>query len=124
MPVAFTDPQSVTISAVTSSLPRTFAEGDEAAYTSADGLIRLSVNHSLVKQGRARRVLRIDHSKITSDPFKPSENVKVGMACSVIFDIPPAGYSNTEALAVYTGFKALYTAGSDALIVKLLGGES
>jgi len=124
MPVAFTDPQSVTISAVTSTLPRTFSEGDESAYTSADGLIKLSVNHSLVKQGRARRVLRIDHSKITSDPFRPSENVKVGMANYIVFDLPPAGYTNTELLAVYTGFKALYTAGTDALIVKLLGGES
>jgi len=124
MPVAYTDPLSVTISAATSALPRTFAEGDESAYTSADGLIKVSVNHSLVKQGRARRVLRIDHSKITSDPFKPSENVKVGMALSTIFDIPPAGYTNTEVLAVYTGYKAMLAANSDALITKLLGGES
>jgi len=124
MPVAFTDPQSITISAATTPLPKTFSSGDESAYTSADGLIRLSVNHSLVKQGRARRVLRIDHSKVTSDPFKPSENVKVSMANYIVFDLPPAGYTNTEALAVYTGFKTLFTASTDALIVKLLGGES
>jgi len=124
LPVAFTDPQSVTISAVTTPLPRTFSSGDESSYTSADGLIKLSVNHSLVKQGRARRVLRIDHSKLTSDPFKPSENVKVSMANYIVFDLPPAGYSNTEALAVYTGFKTAFSAASDALIVKLLGGES
>jgi hypothetical protein len=122
--MAFADPQSITISAATSPLPRTFSEGFESAYTSADGLIKLSVNHSLVKQGRARRLLRLDHSKLTSDPFKPSENVKVGMANYIVFDLPPAGYTNTEALAVYTGFKALYTATSDALITKLLGGES
>jgi len=122
--MALTDPQSVTISAVTTPLPRTFAEGDESAYVSADGLIKLSVSHTLAKQGRARRLLRIDHSKLTSDPFKPSENVKVSMATYLVFDIPPAGYSNAEALAVYTGFKTLFTASSDALIVKVLGGES
>jgi len=46
------------------------------------------------------------------------------MANYIVFDLPPAGYTNTEALAVYTGFKTLFTSGSDALIVKLLGGES
>jgi len=84
----------------------------------------MSISHSLVKQGRARRLLRIDHSKLTSDPFKPSENVKVSMANYIVFDLPPAGYTNAEALAVYQGFKALYTTGSDAIISKLLGGES
>nr|QDH91363.1 MAG: hypothetical protein H2Bulk34143_000003 [Leviviridae sp.] len=122
--MALTDPQSITISGTTTPLPRTFASGDESAYTSADGLIKLSISHNLVKQGRARRLLRIDHSKLTSDPFKPSENVKVNMANYVVFDVPPAGYTNTEVLAVYTGFKTLFTAGTDAIITKLLGGES
>jgi hypothetical protein len=122
--MALTDPQSITISAVTSPLPRTFAEGDESHYTSSDGLIQLSINHTLAKGNRARRLLRLDHSKLTSDPFKPSENVKVSMATYVVFDLPPAGYTATEALAVYTGFKTLFTASSDALITKILGGES
>jgi hypothetical protein len=122
--MALTDPQSITISAVTSPLPRTFAEGDESRYTSADGLIQLSVNHTLAKAGRSRRLLRLDHSKLTSDPFKPSENVEVTMANYIVFDLPPAGYTNAEALAVYIGFKTLFTASSDALITKLLGGES
>jgi hypothetical protein len=122
--MALTDPQSITISTVTSSLPRTFAEGDESHYTSADGLIQLTLNHTFAKQGRVRRLLRLDHSKLTSDPFKPSENVKVSMANYVVFDLPPAGYTATEALAVYTGFKTLFAASFDAMITKLLGGES
>jgi hypothetical protein len=122
--MALTDPQSITISAVTSPLPRVFSEGDESRYTSADGLIQLSVNHNPAKGGRVRRLVRLDHSKLTTDPFRPSENVEVSMAVYVVFDLPPAGYTNTEALAVYTGFKTLYTASSDALITKVLGGES
>ncbi|DAD52201.1 coat protein [ssRNA phage Gerhypos.2_39] len=122
--MALTDPQSITISAVTSPLPRTFAEGDESHYTSADGLIQLSVNHSLAKGNRARRLVRLDHSKLTADPFRPSENVKVTSAIYLVFDLPPAGYTAAEVLAVYTGFKTLYTASSDALITKVLGGES
>jgi hypothetical protein len=122
--MAFTDPQSVTISATTTPLPRTYAQGNESKYTSADGLIALSANHTLAKQGRERHVLRIDHSKLTSNPFDSTENVKVNMAAYVVFDLPPAGYTDAEALAVWTGFKTLMTASSDALITKLLGGES
>jgi len=122
--MAFTDPQSITISAVTTPLPRTSQESDESQYTSSDGLIKLSASHDLAKAGRNRRVLRLDHSKLTPDPFKPAENVKVNMAVYTVFDIPPAGYPNAEVMAVYTGFKTLYTASTDALIAKLLGGES
>jgi len=122
--MALTDPQSITIAAVTSPLPRTFAEGDESRYASADGLIQLSVNHSTAKGGRHRRLARLDHSKVTADPFKPAENVVVSMATYVVFDIPPAGYTNAEALAVWVGFKTLLTATSDAFVTKLLGGES
>jgi hypothetical protein len=46
------------------------------------------------------------------------------MSNYIVFDVPPAGYTNTDALAVYTGFKTLFTGSTDALIVKLLGGES
>jgi hypothetical protein len=122
--MALADPQSITISTVTSSLPRTFAEGKESTYTSADGLIQLSLNHTLVKQGVTRHLLRLDHSKITSDPFKSAENVKVNTSMYLVFQTPPAGYTSTEVLAVYTGWKTLFTASSDALITKLLGGES
>jgi len=123
--MSFTDPLSITISGVTSSLPRTGdtpGDGDGSVYTSGDGLISLSASHSVAK--RRRRVLRVDVSKLTADPFKPAENVKVAMSNYMVFDIPPAGFTPAEALAVYAGFKTLYSATSDAVIVKLLGGES
>jgi hypothetical protein len=61
---------------------------------------------------------------VTSDPFIPAQNVKVSMSNYIVFDMPVAGYTNAEALAVYTGFKTQFTASSDLLITKLLGGES
>lgn len=120
--MAFTDPLSVTISAVTTPLPRVSQADDESSYQSADGLIVVKAGHDSGK--RLRHTIRIDHNKLTADPFKPSENVKVGMSHYLVFDVPPAGYTNAEVLAVYTGFKTMYTATSDALITKLLGGES
>jgi hypothetical protein len=122
MLMSFTDPQTVTISAVTTPLPRVSVGDDRSEYQSSDGLIVLSASHDYGK--RTRRVLRIDTSKVTSDPFRPSENVKVSMSNYMVFDLPPAGYTAAEALAVYAGFKTQFTASSDALIVKLLGGES
>jgi hypothetical protein len=44
---------------------------------------------------RVRHVLRLDLSKITSDPFKPAENVKDGMSTYVDFDLPHAGNTAT-----------------------------
>jgi len=122
MLMSFTDPLSIVIGGVTSPLPRTSVGDDESEYTSSDGLIHLSARHDYGK--RTRRSLRVDTSKMTADPFRPSENVKVSMSTYMVFDIPPAGFTAADQLAVYTGFKTLYSATSDAMIVKLLGGES
>lgn len=120
--MAFSDPQSVTISGNAISLPRVSSGVDESRYQSADGLVSLVASHAYGR--RTRRVLRLDHGKITSDPFIPANNTKVSMSNYIVFDLPVAGYSNADALAVYAGFKGLFTASSDALISKVLGGES
>jgi hypothetical protein len=120
--MSFSDPLSVTISGTAISLPRTSVEGDETMYTSADGLVSIQASHDYGK--RNRRVLRINHAKLTADPFIPADNVKVSMSNYLVFDLPPAGYTVAEAQAVYTGFRALFTASTDALITKLLSGES
>lgn len=120
--MSLTDPQSITISGVTTPLPRVSTGKNSAEYLSADGLIRLSAQHAYGR--RTRRVLRLDHSKLTADPFIPTQNTKVSMSNYIVFDVPVAGYTNADELAVYTGFKTLFTATSDAVISKLLGGES
>jgi len=69
-------------------------------------------------------MLRLDHAKVSADLFVPATNVKQTMSTYVVIDVPNVGYSNAEALAVYTGLKTAMTASTDALITKLLGGES
>jgi hypothetical protein len=120
--MSFADPQTVTISAATTSLPRTSVADDKSEYTSGDGLIQLLASHDYGK--RIRRMVRLDTSKLPSDPFRPSENVKVGMSVYTVFDLPPAGYTAAEAQAVWLGFNTQLTASSNLLITKLLGGES
>jgi hypothetical protein len=120
--MSFTDPLSITISGTTTPLPRTSVGDDESEYTSSDGLLQVKSSHNYGK--RTRRMLRIDVSKVAPDPFRPSENVKVSMSNYIVFDLPPAGYTATEAKAVFDGFRAMFAATSDQQIVKLLGGES
>jgi len=122
MHMSFADPQTITISAVTSSLPKVSTLGDETTYQDATGLIQMLASHDVGK--RTRHLLRVNHSKLTADPFLPAENVKVSMSCYIVFDVPPVGYTAAEQLAVYTGFKTQFSASSDTLITKLLAGES
>jgi len=120
--MAFSDPQSVTISGTAISLPRVNTGNNGSEYLSSDGLVKLSASSTYGR--RTRRVLRLDHSKVTADPYLPAQNLKVSESIYIVFDIPQAGYSNTETLANYTAFKTAMTATSDLLITKLLGGES
>jgi hypothetical protein len=118
----FSDPQSVTISGTPISLPRVSNGVNDSKYSSADGLVDLLASHAYGR--RTRRVLRLDHSKIAADVFIPDQNREVSMSVYTVFDLPTVGYSNTEAKAVYDGYKAFLAASSDAAITKLLGGES
>jgi hypothetical protein len=120
--MALTDPQSIKIGASTISLPRVETGKNESSYLSADGRTRLTLSSQYGK--RTRRVVRVDVSKITTDPFIPANNVEVGMSNYLVFDLPPAGYNATEAKEVYSGLIEALQASSAKIITQLLGGES
>jgi hypothetical protein len=120
--MALTDPQSITIAGTTTPLPRVSTGKNQAEYLSADGLIKLGLSHAYGR--RTRRVLRLDHSKLTADPYIPAQNAKVSMSCYMVIDVPVAGYTNQQVMDTYLGLKTLMTATSDANISKLIGGES
>jgi len=121
MLMSFIEPLSINITGSAVALPRVEGEHD-GDYRSADGLIELWASHQYAK--RTRRTLRVNLSKITSDPFKPAENVKVSTSFYVVFDIPPAGFTSAELLTMFTGSNTLFTATSNQMITKLLGGEA
>lgn len=120
MPMSFPDPQSVTISGTAISLPRVSTGQFQSDYQSADGLVTLKIA-SAIGNSRIRRVARLDHSKLATDVFQPDRQVKRSMSCYLVLDVPQVGYTIAEAQAVHAGHKAAMT---DALITKLLGGES
>lgn len=121
--MSYADPQTVTISGTAISLPRVSSGDGSSKYLSADGRVQMIASSQYNK--RTRRTLRLDHSKIAADPFTADQTL-YGMSVYLVFDIPNngVGYSAADALAVYSGFKGQFTASSDLLITKLLGGES
>lgn len=120
--MAFSDPQSITISGTANSLPRTGSGSASGTFVKDDGTVKLSVSHTYGK--RTRRLIRVDHRKIAPDPLQPATNVPYTASVYMVVDAPSAGYSNAELKAIVDGFTAYLTASTGARVTQLLGGES
>lgn len=116
------DPQSVTISGATVSLPRVSSEKNSGTFKSNDGTVTETVSHTYGK--RNRRMFRLDHSKVAPDPLISSTNIVHSMGAYLVVDTPVTGYTVAEAKAVVDGLIAQLNANSGALITKFLGGEN
>lgn len=125
--MSLTDPLSITISGINggaaNSLPETESEGRRSVYQNADGTLRVTASHQTTGGERTRTMLRLDLNKITSNPFDTSQNMEVETAVYVVFDTPPAGYTDAEVLAAWNGFSTMLNASSAAMVTKLLAGE-
>jgi hypothetical protein len=120
--MSYADPQSLTVSGVTTSLPRTSNGVNAGAFTSADGTLQLSVSHAYGK--RTRRSIRVTTSKVSADPLIPSQNSKSSMSCYMVIDTPVNGYTVAEAKGVVDALVAYLTASTGAKVTQLLGGEN
>lgn len=120
--MSFADPQTVTISTVANTLPRTSSGVDAGVFTKDDGTVKLSVSHQYGK--RTRRTIRLEHSKIAADPLISSTNIKYSMTAYLVVDVPVTGYTVAEAKAIVDGLTAYLTASSGARTTQLLGGEN
>lgn len=120
--MAFSDPQSVTIGGVTTSLPRVSSGDNTGSFRSNDGTVKLTVSSAYGK--RNRQTVRLEHSKIAPDPLISAANIRHSMTSYLVVDTPTTGYTVAEAKAVVDGLIASLTASSGAMVTKLLGGEN
>lgn len=120
--MALSDPLSVTINAVAVTLPRTSSAINSGIFMSNDGLVKESVSHSYGK--RNRHIFRLDHSKVSPDPYVSAQNNKYSMSVYVVCDVPTIGYTVAEEKQIVDAFMAQLSASSGALITKVLGGEN
>jgi hypothetical protein len=113
-----TDPQSVTINAVATSLPRTQNGATQNVYTSADGNTSMTTKQN-VSATRFRREVRLAQQKIAADPIS-AVNKQVGASVYLVVDEPRYGFSDTEVGYLIDALKAWLTSTN---YNKVLGGE-
>jgi len=129
----FTDPLSLTpgtmFDAGAVSLPRTSQSGTTSIYqagplsVNAGSLLRVTASHQYGR--RTRRVLRCDYSDNAGATLVSGTTAPRSMSCYVVFDVPNTGqFSATDQLSLFNGLKGTWSATTDALLKKLLGGES
>lgn len=119
--MAFTDPQKVKIGASEITCPRVKTEGMASEYTNEDSTVDLTISSSETRKNRLRHTVRLDKSKITTNPYDTTQNVDVGISAYLVIDRPLAGFTNTEAEEIT---KALTEFCSSANIKKVLARES
>lgn len=115
-----TDPQSVTLSGSTISLPRVETGLNRSVYRSADRLLQGSVEHQVTKAKRLIARVRFDQTKIAADPLT-AENVEMSQTIHFSTDRPLVGFSVTEVKALVTMFETWLT---DAVVEAMYGGQS
>jgi hypothetical protein len=112
------DPQSVTINAVATSLPRTNSSPTSNEYTTADGLTKMTTRQTK-SATRFRREVRLSQNKIAADPIS-AVNKQIGLSVYLVIDEPSYGFSDTEIGYVIDALKAW---ASSTNYNKVLGGE-
>lgn len=120
--MAYSDPQSVTVTGSASSLARTGSGINAGTFTSNDGTVALQVSSAYAK--RTRRTARINLNKIAADPLISAQNIKYSASVYLVVDAPPTGFTVAELTTLVTGLTTWLTTSSAANTIKLLGGEN
>lgn len=117
----FSDPQSITINGVATSLPRVTMGELNGQFRAADGSLTLTIKHN---QGRKdRSVARTDSKKLGANPLDPSKNLPYTASVYTVVEAPAGGqgYTSVELENLVKGHVAYLTA---ANVTKLVGKES
>lgn len=119
--MAYADPQSVTINAVATSLPRigTSAPGRLGTFRSADGNIVVDIKQDSTTN-RLRHEVRLTQKKIAADPIS-SVNKEISTSVYMVVDEPRVGFTDAELGFLTASLIAWFTPANRD---KLLGGES
>jgi hypothetical protein len=101
------DPQSVTINAVATSLPKTLPGLTANVYTDATGNVSMTVRQTSTKD-RFRREVRLSQKKISADPIS-AVNKEIGTSVYFVMDEPRWGFTDTEIGYLIDALKAWLT---------------
>jgi hypothetical protein len=93
-------------------------------YETSDGANTLTVSTQESASGRKRHLVRIDVSKLTTNPYEESKKQDISMSCYLVIDRPIAGFTVSEAKKLVEGLVGLLSASSYSVTEKVLGSQS
>lgn len=128
-----TDPISLTPGAAFHSgavtLPRVSSQGSVSVYqagplsVNAGSLLKVTASHQYGR--RTRRVLRCDYTDNAGSTLITGTTSPRSMSAYVVFDVPANGaFPAADQAALFNGLKGTWSAATDAILLKLLNGES
>ncbi len=112
------DPQTVTINAVATPLPKTSNGPTTNVFSSADGNTSMTTKQN-ISASRFRREVRLSQKKIAADPIS-AVNKEIGVSVYLVVDEPRAGFSDAEIGYLIDALKGWLTSTN---YNKVLGGE-
>lgn len=92
----FADPQSVTVATVAKSLPRVGTSLNSSKYQGADREYTFGITQTTGRRDNTR--VRLDRSKIITDPLASDRNVPISMSTYLVVDTPVTGFTATEVI--------------------------
>lgn len=116
-----TDPQSVTISGTARTLPRLEERPDTNVYSDRANGVDLFVTQRVDKKGTYRPSISLVTNDIVTDPIS---GLKSRVPTSITINgAIPVGKTVADVEALYVAMNAALSAGTNALLRKVLGGE-
>lgn len=116
----FADPQSVTINAVPTSLPRTQTEATKSVYSAADESVVMTISHQETSSGRTRHIVRLDKRVVATDPLEATKQTYETLGTYAVIDEPEYGFSDTDINYMVQALCDWLTAGN---VAKVCGAE-
>jgi predicted peroxiredoxin len=123
--MALTDPQKFKEVAGTEVTAPRVSTGDfKSIYETSDGLNVLTVSTSESNSNRKRHLVRIDVSKLATNPYEETKKQTISMSVYMVIDRPVAGFTVAEAKKLVEGLVGLLSASTYSLTEKVIGSES
>lgn len=123
--MALPDPISITTSVGATTLNGVSNVANGKTYKAADGNTTLTVSHNYGNNRNQHRS-RLDVAIIAANPFDSTLNAVYSMSTSFLSDVGSkvAGFTVAQQVTNIAAHFGLYTASTNANLVKLQGGES
>jgi hypothetical protein len=123
--MALTDPQKFKEVAGTEVTAPRVSSGDfKSIYETSDGLNLLTISTSTSNSNRKRHLVRVDVSKLATNPYEETKKQSISMSVYLVIDRPEAGFTVSECKKLVEGLVGLLSASSYSVTEKVIGGES